>query len=82
MVRSLRYLKGKNCTGANQRSQAAKATRQRTPITIMTIMLALAQPFPVLAARLKGRRRRDQPAVMRTMPRTRGGRNRLAIGHV
>ena len=69
MVRSLRYLKGKNCTGANHFSQATKATRHTTPITSMAIMFGLAQPRPEFVARLKGRRRRDQPAVMRRMPR-------------
>ena len=70
-VLSFRKAKGKNWTLAKNLSQIPKPARATTPITIMTMILAFFQSFPDEFTRLKGRRMRVKPAVIRRAPITR-----------
>ena len=69
-VLSFRNAKGKNWTLAKNLSQMAKPPRDTTPTTIMAMILPLAQEFPDDCTRLKGRRIRVKPAVIRRAPIT------------
>ena len=70
-VRSLSSSKGKNWTGAKYFSQTTNAASDTTPMTIMTMMLALSQEWVADETRLNGSVMRVKPAVMRIAPSTR-----------
>lgn len=70
IVLFMRYLNGKNCTGAKNRSQRTKATMETVPTTSMEITVPDAQPLDCPLARENGRRMRENAAVQRRRPRT------------
>lgn len=70
MVLSLRNLKGKYDTRAKYFSQRAKRTRDTAPNMIMQTGPASAQPLGNDDARLKGRRIKAKPAMVKNIPTT------------
>ena len=70
IVLFMRYLNGKNCTGAKNRSQRTKATMETVPTTSMEITVPDAQPLDCPLARENGRRMRENAAVQRRRLRT------------
>lgn len=68
--RSCKNSKGKNFTRAKNFSQIANATSPTTPITIITMMLALCHEWLADRTRLNGRVVRVKPPDMSTAPTT------------
>lgn len=72
-VLSFRNWNGKNLTRAKYFSHTTNAARPTTPITIMTMMLALCHECEAELTRLNGRVMSVNPPEMRIAPTTRFG---------